>query len=97
MAVPTTTTVPPAEVLADCTTAALDALMAAAGGPAWDEAAFAALRDAVRGDLVPEVEAAAPDELVLADGFSCRTQITELTGRRSLHLAQVLDRARPTR
>ncbi|MGW9478860.1 FAD-binding and (Fe-S)-binding domain-containing protein [Saccharomonospora azurea] len=47
--------------------------------------------------LVPEVEAADPDELVLADGFSCRTQITELTGRRSLHLAQVLDRARPTR
>ncbi|WP_197320894.1 FAD-binding and (Fe-S)-binding domain-containing protein [Saccharomonospora sp. NB11] len=45
--------------------------------------------------LVPAVEAADPDELVLADGFSCRTQITELTGRRSLHLAQILDRARP--
>ncbi|TVT40959.1 FAD-binding oxidoreductase [Amycolatopsis rhizosphaerae] len=40
--------------------------------------------------LVPEVEAAAPDTLVLADGFSCRTQIADLTERRALHLAQVL-------
>jgi len=47
--------------------------------------------------LVPEVEAASPETLVLADGFSCRTQIGELTGRRSLHLAQVLDRALTTR
>ncbi|PRX48251.1 FAD/FMN-containing dehydrogenase [Prauserella shujinwangii] len=43
--------------------------------------------------LVPEVTAAEADTLVLADGFSCRTQIGELTGRGSLHLAQVLDRA----
>ncbi|WP_199430450.1 FAD-binding and (Fe-S)-binding domain-containing protein [Qaidamihabitans albus] len=43
--------------------------------------------------LVPEVTGADPDTLVLADGFSCRTQIGELTGRGSLHLAQVLDRA----
>ncbi|EHR49518.1 FAD/FMN-dependent dehydrogenase [Saccharomonospora marina XMU15] len=40
--------------------------------------------------LVPEVSAAEPDTLVLADGFSCRTQIGELTGRKALHLAQVL-------
>ncbi|WP_007024225.1 FAD-binding and (Fe-S)-binding domain-containing protein, partial [Saccharomonospora iraqiensis] len=43
--------------------------------------------------LVPEVTAADEDTLVLADGFSCRTQIADLTGRESLHLAQVLDRA----
>ncbi len=43
--------------------------------------------------LVPEVQAADEDTLVLADGFSCRTQIEELTGRRSWHLAEVLDRA----
>ncbi|EID53380.1 FAD-binding and (Fe-S)-binding domain-containing protein [Saccharomonospora xinjiangensis] len=47
--------------------------------------------------LVPEIDAAGPEVLVLADGFSCRTQIADLTGRRSLHLAQVLDRARPGR
>jgi ATP-dependent helicase HrpA len=46
----------PAEVFDDCTTCALDTLMAAAGGPAWDAAGFERLRDAVRADLVPEVE-----------------------------------------
>lgn len=43
--------------------------------------------------LVPEVNAASPDTMVLADGFSCRTQIDDLTGREALHLAQVLARA----
>ncbi|MEU0508066.1 MULTISPECIES: FAD-binding and (Fe-S)-binding domain-containing protein [unclassified Amycolatopsis] len=46
--------------------------------------------------LVPEVEAAPPDTMVLADGFSCRTQIDDLTGRQALHLAQVLARALDT-
>ncbi|MFF7356860.1 FAD-linked oxidase C-terminal domain-containing protein [Streptomyces filipinensis] len=41
--------------------------------------------------VLPAVRAAAPDSLVLADGFSCRTQIEEGgTGRRALHLAEVL-------
>ncbi|WP_184079905.1 FAD-binding and (Fe-S)-binding domain-containing protein [Nocardiopsis mwathae] len=40
--------------------------------------------------LLPAVRAAAPDTLVLADGFSCRTQIEHHTGRPTLHLAQVL-------
>ncbi len=44
------------ETLQDCTTAALDALVSAAGGPAWDEAGFAALLDAVRPDLLTAVE-----------------------------------------
>lgn len=43
--------------------------------------------------LVPEVNAASDDTLVLADGFSCRTQIDELTDRSALHLAQILARA----
>ncbi|NEE03668.1 FAD-binding and (Fe-S)-binding domain-containing protein [Phytoactinopolyspora halotolerans] len=43
--------------------------------------------------LVPAVDAAPQETLVLADGFSCRTQIAELTDRRALHLAQVLARA----
>ena len=33
-----------------------------------------------------------PDAVVLADGFSCRTQVDDLRGRESLHLAQLLDR-----
>ncbi|MFC7916155.1 FAD-binding and (Fe-S)-binding domain-containing protein [Streptomyces sp. NPDC057386] len=41
--------------------------------------------------VLPAVRAAAPDSLVLADGFSCRTQIEQGgTGRRALHLAEAL-------
>jgi Fe-S oxidoreductase len=43
--------------------------------------------------LLPEVRAAGPDTTVLADGYSCRTQVDQLTGRRPEHLAQVLRRA----
>jgi FAD/FMN-containing dehydrogenase/Fe-S oxidoreductase len=40
--------------------------------------------------LAPAVRAS-PDALVLADGFSCRLQIAQTTGRRALHLAELLD------
>ncbi|MFI7625755.1 (Fe-S)-binding protein [Microbispora rosea] len=40
--------------------------------------------------LLPKVRAAGPGTLIVADGFSCRGQITAGTGRRPLHLAQVL-------
>jgi Fe-S oxidoreductase len=40
--------------------------------------------------LLPAVRGAADDMLVIADGFSCREQIAQGTGRRALHLAQVL-------
>ncbi|MFC9330064.1 FAD-binding and (Fe-S)-binding domain-containing protein [Kitasatospora sp. NPDC057015] len=44
--------------------------------------------------LLPEVRAAAPGTVLLADGFSCRTQIDQLAdGRRALHLAELLRRA----
>jgi FAD/FMN-containing dehydrogenase/Fe-S oxidoreductase len=43
--------------------------------------------------LIPEVRAASPDTLIVADGFSCREQIHQMTGRETLHLAQVLQRA----
>ena len=41
--------------------------------------------------LLPAVRAAAPDTLIVADGFSCREQIEQATGRRAIHLAQVLE------
>jgi Fe-S oxidoreductase len=46
--------------------------------------------------LLPAVRAADPEVVVLADGFSCRTQIHELDsgGREAVHLAELLDRAR---
>ncbi|MER6503868.1 FAD-linked oxidase C-terminal domain-containing protein [Streptomyces sp. NPDC001455] len=41
--------------------------------------------------VLPAVRAALPTTLVLADGFSCRTQIEEGgTGRRAMHLAEAL-------
>lgn len=43
--------------------------------------------------VLPAVRAANPDTLILADGFSCREQITKGTGRHALHLAQVVDDA----
>jgi hypothetical protein len=43
--------------------------------------------------MLPAVREAAPDTLVIADGFSCREQIRQGTPRRALHLAQVLQMA----
>ncbi|GIJ52752.1 ATP-dependent helicase [Virgisporangium aurantiacum] len=43
------------DLLDDCVAAALDKLVADAGGPVWDEAGFVALRDKVRPQLVGTV------------------------------------------
>jgi Fe-S oxidoreductase len=40
--------------------------------------------------LLPAVRRASADTLVVADGFSCRERIAQGTGRRPLHLADVL-------
>jgi hypothetical protein len=40
--------------------------------------------------LLPAVRSATPDTIVVADGFSCREQIWQSTGRRAVHLAEVL-------
>jgi Fe-S oxidoreductase len=40
--------------------------------------------------LLPAVRAAAEEDIVLADGFSCRTQLEHLSERRAMHLAQLL-------
>ncbi|CCG03900.1 FAD-binding and (Fe-S)-binding domain-containing protein [Blastococcus saxobsidens] len=40
--------------------------------------------------LLPAVRDLAPDAVVLADGFSCRTQLDQLAGRRGRHLAELL-------
>ena len=44
--------------------------------------------------LLPRVRGAAKETLIIADGFSCREQIRQTTGREGLHLAQVLNMAR---
>jgi FAD/FMN-containing dehydrogenase/Fe-S oxidoreductase len=44
-------------------------------------------------ELLPAVRKAPADWLIIADGFSCREQIAQSTGRHALHLAQVLQMA----
>ncbi|MET4127699.1 FAD-binding and (Fe-S)-binding domain-containing protein [Roseovarius sp. MBR-6] len=43
--------------------------------------------------LLPAVRAAAPDDIVIANGTSCRHQIADGTGRRANHIAEIFDRA----
>ena len=40
--------------------------------------------------LLPAVREAGESTLVVADGFSCRTQVGQLTGRRPLHTAEIV-------
>ncbi len=43
--------------------------------------------------LLPGLRALSPAGVVLADGFSCRTQVADLDGRPTVHLAELLDRS----
>ena len=43
--------------------------------------------------LLPAVRQASADTLIVSDGFSCREQIWQSTGRRALHLAEVIQLA----
>ncbi len=43
--------------------------------------------------LLPAVRQASVDTLIIADGFSCFQQIESLTGRKALHIAEVLQMA----
>jgi FAD/FMN-containing dehydrogenase/Fe-S oxidoreductase len=47
--------------------------------------------------LLPAVRQAERDTLIVADGFSCREQIRQSTGRRAMHLAEVLQLAAKAR
>ncbi len=43
--------------------------------------------------LLPRVRSLDDDTLIISDGFSCREQVADLTGRGALHLSQVLQMA----
>jgi Fe-S oxidoreductase len=45
--------------------------------------------------LLPAVRKAAEDTIVAADGFSCRHQIRDGTGRSANHVARILNSAIP--
>jgi Fe-S oxidoreductase len=42
--------------------------------------------------ILPAIREASPQTAILANGFSCREQIEQLSGRRTLHLAEYLSR-----
>jgi FAD/FMN-containing dehydrogenase/Fe-S oxidoreductase len=44
-------------------------------------------------ELLPAIRQSPADTLIIANGFSCREQIAQGTGRRALHLAEVLQMA----
>jgi Fe-S oxidoreductase len=43
--------------------------------------------------LAPALRAASDDTIIVADGFSCRCQIKDVTTRQAASLAVVIDRA----
>jgi Fe-S oxidoreductase len=43
--------------------------------------------------LLPRIRSAAPDTLIVSDGFSCREQIKHATRRHGLHVAEVIQMA----
>jgi Fe-S oxidoreductase len=43
--------------------------------------------------LLPAVRKASPEDLIVADGTSCRHQIHDGAGRDAIHVARALDRA----
>ncbi|WP_410644852.1 FAD-binding and (Fe-S)-binding domain-containing protein [Amycolatopsis sp. lyj-346] len=45
--------------------------------------------------MLPAIRAASPETVVVSDGFSCRTQIAQESGRTAVHLAELLRRALP--
>ncbi len=64
----------------DCATAAADRLIAAHGGPAWDEQGYRKLYDAVRADLVElTVRAVEQVQQVLAAGQACERRLKDTT------------------
>lgn len=42
--------------------------------------------------LIPHVKEACAEEIIIANGFSCRTQIHDFTGRKALHMIELLEK-----
>jgi hypothetical protein len=47
--------------------------------------------------LLPAVRRASPETLIVSDGFSCREQIFQATGRPAIHLAEAIHLAQQSR
>jgi Fe-S oxidoreductase len=66
-----------------------------AGSWGFEQGKYGISMDCGEHALLPAVRDAAPETIVVADGFSCKTQIEQAgTGRGALHIAQVMKLAR---
>ncbi|MFJ3800300.1 FAD-binding and (Fe-S)-binding domain-containing protein [Streptomyces sp. NPDC090088] len=64
-----------------------------AGNFGFEKGHFEVSQACAEEQLLPAVRDADPGTLILADGFSCRTQLEQLAGVRGRHLAEVLAEA----
>ncbi len=78
---------------AGATVEAIQAGCCGMAGPFGFEADKFEVSKAIAQDgLLPAVQSAAAETLIVADGFSCREQIDQLSGRQAMHFAEVLAR-----
>ncbi|UNS97588.1 FAD-binding oxidoreductase [Streptomyces tubbatahanensis] len=61
-----------------------------AGNFGFEKGHYAVSAACAEDQLLPSLREAAPGTEILADGYSCRTQMDQLGGHRSRHLAEVL-------
>jgi FAD/FMN-containing dehydrogenase/Fe-S oxidoreductase len=61
-----------------------------AGPFGFEESKFKVSQAVGERALLPAVRSADPDTLVVTDGFSCREQVEQNTGRKPLHVAELL-------
>jgi Fe-S oxidoreductase len=72
----------------------IDASCCGMAGPFGFEASKFEVSKAIANlGLLPAVEAAKPQTVIVADGFSCREQIEQLGHRQALHFAEILEQA----
>lgn len=64
-----------------------------AGAFGFDAKHYEVSEAIARRHLVPAVSASPEETLVVTDGFSCAEQVEQLTGRRTVHLAQLVEHA----
>ncbi|WP_225097910.1 FAD-binding and (Fe-S)-binding domain-containing protein [Streptomyces sp. CoH27] len=64
-----------------------------AGNFGFEKGHFEVSKACAEDQLLPSVREAPEETLILADGFSCRTQLEQLAGVRGRHLAEVLAQA----
>jgi FAD/FMN-containing dehydrogenase/Fe-S oxidoreductase len=63
-----------------------------AGPFGFETEKFAVSKTIAQDGLLPAIQSASPDTIIVSDGFSCREQISQLGHRQAQHFAEVLAR-----